>query len=270
MRKSLIYKTFQNGFSLGSSVAELFLSAGGRFKKAVSFLEQGFSLEEAVNKAKFPVIESIFLTLGEKTGNLEGVCTSLSKYYAIKEDFYSRIISIFLKTFFVLSMGVFLAFLLFKSTDSLIPHNFYVFFITLTLVWFLLLFVFVVINPGFTKYVAFFVLLTSYKAGLSFVEIKNLLENLGFFYNKKAEYISDLISLKKEYKVFLKSAEKSGTLDSALERLVELLEKDYLNKLTLFERFFFYFSIVSAAIIVFYSIYLFAVSSFENIFDELI
>ncbi len=270
MRKSLIYQTFQNGFSSGSSVAELFLSTGGRFKKAVSFLEQGFSLEEAVNKSKFPVIESIFLTLGEKTGNLEGVCTSLSKYYAIKENFLSRIISIFLKTFFILLMGMLLAVILFKSTNSLIPHNFYVFLISLIVVWFFFLFIFVLVNPGFTKYVACFILLTSYRAGLSFVEIKNLLENLGFFYNKKAEYISDLISLKKEYKAFLKSGENSGTLDSSLERLVGLLEKDYLHKLALFERFFFYFSIVSAAIIVFYSIYLFAVSSFENIFDELI
>ncbi len=270
MRKSLIFESLSKGFSSGSSVAELFLSVGGRFKKSVSFLEKGLSLEEAIKKAGFPAIETVFLTLGEQTGNLEGVCLSLSRYYSIKEDFFSRIISIFLKTFFIIFLGIILAFILFKSAGNNVPHSLFVFVGFLVVFWFIILFLFVFINPGFTKYVAMFVLKTAYGAGLSFIDIKNLLHDLGFFYNKKAEYFSDLISLKKEYKVFLESSEKSGTLDSSFEKVVELLEKDYLKKLALFERLFFYFSIISAAIIVFYSIYLFAVTSFSEIFQDLI
>ena len=70
--------------------------------------------------------------------------------------------------------------------------------------------------------------------------------------------------------MFLESAEKSGTLDSAFEKVVNLLEKDYLKKLGIFEKFFFYFSIISAAVMVFYSIYLFAVTSFSRVFDDLV
>ena len=270
MRKSLIFESLSNGFSSGASVSELFLSIGGRFKKCVSHLEKGFSLEEAIDKAGFPIIERVFLTLGEQTGNLEGVCLSLSRYYSIKEDFFSKVISIFFKTVFILLLGIFLAFVMFKSTGSAVPHSLFVFVMTLFTIWFIILFLFIFLNPGFSKYVALFVLKTAYGAGLSFMEIKTLLHDLGFFYNKKAEYFSDLISLKKEYKVVLQSAEKSGTLDSAFGKVVNLLERDYLKKLGIFEKFFFYFSIISAAVMVFYSIYLFAVTSFSRVFDDLV
>ncbi len=270
MRKSLIFESLSNGFLSGSSVSELFLSIGGRFKKVVSHLEKGLSLEEAVKKAGFPVIERVFLTLGEQTGNLEAVCLSLSRYYSIKENFYSKVISIFVKTIFILLLGIILSFIVFKSTGSNVPHSLFVFVITLLAFWFIILFLFIFLNPGFSKYVALFVLKTAYGAGLSFLDVKTLLHDLGFFYNKKAEFFSDLISLKKEYKTFLQSAEKSGTLDAAFEKVVSLLEKDYLKKLSTFETIFFYFSVVSAAIIVFYSIYLFAVTSFSKVFGDLI
>ncbi len=270
MRKSLIFESLSNGFSSGSSVSELFLSIGGRFKKSVSHLEKGLSLEEAVKKANFPVIETVFLALGEQTGSLVNVCKSLSRYYSIKENFYSKVISIFIKTIFILLLGIILSFIIFKSIGMNVPHSLFVFVIALLAFWFVALFLFVFINPGFSKYIALFVLKTAYEAGLSFLDVKSLLHDLGFFYNKKAEYFSDLISLKKEYKMFLQSAEKSGTLDSALEKTVDLLEKDYLKKLSRFEKIFFYFSIVSAAIVVFYSIYLFAMASFSKVFGDLI
>ncbi|BBB33155.1 hypothetical protein TTHT_1677 [Thermotomaculum hydrothermale] len=269
MRKSLIYQSLSNGFSSGSSVVDLFLPLGGRFKKVVKYLEEGLSLEESVKKAKFPIIECVFLTIGEQTGNLEGVCSSLSRYYAIKENFFSKIISLFLKTFFILFLGIVLSFILFKSTGSEVPHSLFVFDAFLIIVWFLILFLFIFINPGFSKYLSVFLVRNAYQAGLSFLDIKKLLSDLGFFYNKKAEYFADLISLKKEYRIFIQGAEKSGTLDSAFNKLVGILEEDYINKLNSFEKIFFYLSVISAAIVVFYSIYLFAVTSFSKVFDGL-
>ena len=269
MRKSLIYQSLSDGFASGLSVSDLFLKIGGRFKKSVSFLEKGLTLEESVKKAGFPPIERVFLTIGEKTGNLQGVCFSLSKYYSIREMFYSRVISIFFKTVFIVLMGVILSFLLFQSTGNSLPHSIFAFVIALLSIWFIILFIFVFLNPGFNKYIALFVLKEGYGAGLSFVDVKSLLQDLGFFYNRKAEFFSHLISLKKEYRAFLENAEKSGSLDSGFQKVVKLLEQDYLKKLSAFEKGFFYFSVISAAIMVFYSIYLFAAISFEDIFSNL-
>ena len=270
MRKSLIYQSLANGFSSGSSVAELFLSIGGRFKKAVSFIEKGLSLEEAVAKSSFPVVEKVFLVLGEQTGRLEEVCKNLSDYYALKEEFYSKVISIFLKTVVILLLGGFLAFLLFSTSGNPVPKSLGKFVLILSSLWFIVLFLFVFLNPGFSKYLSVFILKTAYSSGLSFLESKTLLKDLGFFYNKKAEYFHQLIPLKKEYKIFLESSEKSGTLESAFDKVLGFLESEYRRKINNFETMFFYASIVGAAIIVFYSIYLFAANSFSDIFDQLL
>ncbi len=269
MRKSLLYHAFSRGFSTGSSVRDVFLSSGGRFKRAVSLLEDGLTLNEAVKKANFPVVESIFLSIGEKTGDLEGVCENLSRYYSIKEYFFSRVISVFIKSFFILFLGVVLAFLLFNYVDSPVPRNFYRVVIFLVSFLFLILILFMFLNPGFERYVSVFLLKSGYGAGLSFEELKSMLKSLGFSFNKDAGYIYQLLSLKREYLDFLKKSEDAGKLEDGLNEVLSILENEYRKNLKIFETFFYYLAIIGAGIIVFYSIYLFATFSFSRIFGDL-
>ena len=269
MKKSLVFDNLAQAFSSGLSITEAFQSAGGRFKKAVSYIEQGLTLEESLKKLKFPPIEIAFFSLGEQTGNLETVCKSLSDYYSIKEEFFKKIYALFFKTIVILLLGFFLAYMLFSSAQLEIPLQFYKLVAAFAVLWFGFLLCFLVLNPGFTRYLSVFIVSACYSAGLSFLEIKAILDNLKIPHKKKAENFSELLILPKDWKGYLTNAEKTGTLDNAYQKVLVLSKERYVSNLEKFERFFFYFSVILAAIIVFYSIYLFATISFSSIFDNL-
>ncbi len=270
MKRSLLFDNLAQAFSSGLSVAEAFNSVGGKFKKAIPYLEHGLTLEESFKKIKFPAVEIAFFSLGEKTGNLEQACKSLSDYYSIKESFFKKIINLFLKTSVILLLGIFLAFILFSSAKLDIPFNFYKSIIAFSVVWLGVLLCFIVLNPGFTPYLSLFIVSACYSAGLSFLEIKVFLDNLKIPYKKKSDNFSHLLALPKEWKTYLSNAEKTGTLDNTFLKVLALSKEKYLSNLNNFERFFFYLSIVVSAIIVFYAIYLFAVTSFSSIFGDLL
>lgn len=264
----MLYTKFQSlQFSIkaGEALVPALIRQKGKFKKTAKYIEKGLTLAESSKKAGFNKFIYSLMEAGEETGELETTVDHIATTLKIQHYYKKNISFSFLRAMAFILGGFFAISLFFSTFDLNKPEVFNL--ITGIAVGFMVIVYtfFILAQPGLTKWLLASTMKFGVKAGLSFIEIKKLIRNLGLPFKKQTTDFSHLTNFGKKYNALVESGEKTGELQNAYSMIEEELFLKVKKRLKLYERLFFYTGVVIAMSLILFGISTIASSGLDNV-----